>query len=152
MKEFYVGKISSVDDNLKASINIFDNAEPFKDCVFIGNHTSEVNVGDTALVLIISKELFLYTILTLDSFLGIKNGDSYIDIGSSSNDTIIINAPNVIINSDDIKIGSESSSYTPLTLEDIPSITYIPYPSGSPGPPVSVTFTGTPNVTKTKIE
>lgn len=85
----------------------------------------------------------------------IVNTEGKVDIKSSSD--IMIEGGNItakgttIIMNGDCKFGSDGASFTPLCKEDIGSITYIPYPGGSPGSPVPVVFNGAPKVQKVKL-
>ena len=157
-KQFYIGKITKIDKKLIAEINIFSNSPSIKNCKFFGIYCSEIKVGDQVLVIMYSRELFVYTPLNyISDVLELKNGTSSINLSSTSDnkntititsDKVIVNSPNVIINSDSIKLGSDRATFTPLCLEDLSSILYIP----GDKPAIPLALSGVPKIQKSKLE
>lgn len=141
--QWRIGTIVKInDDTLIADIDVF-GTDPQKNCAFFGVHSSEIKVGDDVLLLMMSRELFLYTPLRIDSFLGLKKGTSAVDLTTPG--TITIKADNVIVDSSNIKLGSNGASFIPLSLGDIAKMSTSP--TGGP-----VIFAGVPDSLKIKIE
>lgn len=143
--QWYLGAVVKInDETLLADIDVFGTG-PQKNCVFFGVHSSEIKIGDDVLILMMSRELFLYTPLRIDSFLGLQKGTSAVDLTTPG--TITIKADNVIVESPNIKLGSNGATFIPLTKEDVDG-QFIIAPSGG-GP---CTFSGIPKSQKVKIE
>ena len=151
-RQFYIGVITKISPDFSAEIKIFEEAQPFKNCKFFGPAVSEVLVGEEVLVLVLSRELFLYTPLKVDSFLGLKSGTSMIDLTTPS--TISIKALNVIVESPNVQLGSSNAKEIPLCLSDLANID-VSVPGITSGNSVAVgkpTLSGVPKILKVKAE
>jgi hypothetical protein len=145
--QWYLGSILKInEDTLIADIDVF-NTDPLKNSEFFGVHSSEIKIGDDVLVLMLSRELYLYTPLRVDSFLGLKKGTSSIDLTTQG--TITIKAENVIVDSPSIKLGSNGAGLIPVTFDDV-----LIFSGTVGGQPATGTITpqSPPKAIKTKVE
>jgi len=151
-RQFYIGIISKISPDFSAEIKIFEEAQPFKNCKFFGPAVSEVLIGDEVLVLMLSRELFLYTPLKVDSFLGLQNGVSRIDLTTPT--TITINSPSVIVESPNVQLGSNQAKEIPLCLSDLSSIqvSVAGITTGNQVAAGTVSLNGIPKILKVKAE
>jgi hypothetical protein len=152
----YIGIVTKVNNDFTAEINIFSDSEPLKNCKYYGFLKHEVKVGDQVFVTVMSRELRFYSPIANNPYIGISNGNSKIDLsglGKDNNNTITIKADNVIIDSPNIKIGSNNSSLIPITKDDIPQILVTGSAAGLGIPfTCSVSFPGVPLSKKVKVE
>ena len=77
-RNFFIGKILTVEENLTAEIEI--DGMSIKDCRFIGLHSSTIQVDSEVLVIRLSESLFLYQLLTLETFVGLSYGDTKVEL------------------------------------------------------------------------